>query len=58
MTETVIVDGVGETVIEYTSETSPRSIVIPIAFSLLAGGVIALAVRYFIVKKKVDEIAI
>ena len=54
VTETVIVDGKGETVIEYTSETSPRSIVIPIAFSLLVFGVMGLVVRYFIVKKKVE----
>ena len=58
VTETVIVDGKGDTVIEYTSETSPRSIVVPIAFSILAIGVVALVVRYFIVKKKVEEIAI
>jgi hypothetical protein len=54
----VIVDGKGDTVIEYTSETSPRSIVVPIAFSLLAIGVTGLIIRYFIVKKKVEEIAI
>lgn len=57
-TQTVIVDGVGNTIIEYTEEKSPRSIIIPIAFSLLAFGICGLVVRYFVVRQKAEEMDI
>lgn len=56
-TQTIVVDN-GETVIKYSEEESPKSIIIPIAFSFLAFIFIAFVLRYFIIKNKIEQIDI